>query len=246
MSIPNSRETFAKYCLTKLGSPVINIDVSDDQIDDRIDEALKYFIDYHYDGTLHTYYAYQVTQTDINNKYILMPDNIIGVIDIFDIGFAMGDNNMFNVQYQFALNNMSSMNTMQMLPYFMIMQDMQFIDYILMGKKPLRYNRMDNILHIDMDWNMISVGQYIVVEAYAAVNPDINNKLWGDRFLAKYATALIKRQWGQNLTKFSNMKLTGDIQFNGDKIFNDAEKELEKLEKEMINNYMYPARDTIG
>jgi hypothetical protein len=246
MAIPTTRTQFKEYCLRSLGKPVIEINVDDDQVDDRIDEALKYWYDYHFDGSSKTYYKYQVSQQDKINKYITMPENIIGVINIFDIGSALGTNNLFNIRYQIALNDLYTLTSVSMVPYYMAMTHIQFLEQMLVGKQPLRYNRHVNKLHIDMDWDRVNDGDYIIVEAYEVVDPVLYTDAWSDRWLLRYATCLIKQQWGNNLKKFDGMKMPGGLTFNGQKIYEEATQEREELEKEMIVSYSLPVTDMIG
>jgi hypothetical protein len=244
--VPTSREEFTEYCLRKLGKPVIEINVDEDQVSDRIDEALRYYWDYHFDGSEKTYYKKILDATDISNKYITMPDNIIGVVNIFDLGSALGLNNLFNIRYQIALNDLYTLTSVSMVPYYMAMNHVQFLEQMLIGKQPLRYNRHINKLYIDMSWDQVAAGNYIVVEAYQVVDPDLYTKAWADRWLARYASCLIKQQWGQNLKKFEGMKMPGGLVFNGQKIFDEATQERADLEKEMIYTYSLPAADMIG
>jgi hypothetical protein len=246
MAVPSSRETFKQNCLRRLGAPVIEINVDDDQVDDRIDEALRYYWDYHFDGTDKVYYKYQVTQTDKDNKYITIPDNIIGVVNIFNVGASLNTNNIFNIRYQIALNDLYTLTNVSLVPYFMAMQHIQLIEEILVGKKQIRYNRHKNRLYIDMDWDLVSVGEYIIVEAYEVINPDTYTDAWADRWLLQYTTALIKRQWGNNLKKYQGMQMPGGITFNGQQIYNEAIDEINQLEKEMIGSYSLPISDMIG
>jgi len=246
MAVPTNRASFIEYCLRKLGKPVIEINVDPDQVDDRIDEALRYFWDYHFDGSDKTYYKYQVTAQDKVNRFITMPDNIIGVVNIFEIGQALNTNNLFNIRYQIALNDLYTLTSVSMVPYYMAMSHVQFLEQMLVGKQPLRYNRHMNQLFIDMDWNIINPGDYIIVEAYQVVDPDVYTKAWSDRWLARYAECLIKQQWGQNLSKYDGMKMPGGLTFNGKRIFDEAVQERAALEKEMIYTYSLPALDMIG
>lgn len=246
MSIPTTRAEFTEYCLRKLGKPVIEINVDDDQVSDRIDEALQYFYDYHFDGSEKTYYKKVIDDTDKANKYITMPDNIIGAVNIFDMGSAIGLNNIFNIRYQIALNDLYTLTSVSMVPYYMAMSHVQFLEQLLIGKKPLRYNRHMNKLYIDMDWDQIATGNYVIVEAYQIVDPAVYTKAWNDRWLQRYASCLIKQQWGQNLKKFEGMKMPGGLTFNGQKIFDEATEERNSLEKEMIYTYSLPATDMIG
>ena len=245
MAVPNSRETFKQYCLRKLGAPVIEINVDDDQVDDRIDEAIRFFWDYHFDGAEKTYYKYQVTPTDITNKYITMPDNIIGVVNLFPIGQALNTNNLFNIRYQIALNDLYTLTSVSMVPYYMALQHIQFLEQFLVGQQPFRYNRIINKCYIDMDWNIINPGDHLLLEAYQVIDPDVFTKGYSERLLQNYATALIKEQWGSNLTKFSGMQLPGGLTFNGEKILNDAVAERKEIEK-IIYESSIPIADMIG
>lgn len=246
MAVPSSRPEFKEYCLRKLGKPVIEINVDDDQVEDRIDEALKYYWDYHFDGSHRTYYKHQITSTDKANKYITLPDNIIGAVRIFPVGQSLNTMNLFNIRYQIALNDLYTLTTQSMIPYVMAMTHIQFLEEILVGKKPIRYERHRNRLHVDMDWDLAVEGEYLVVEAYEVIDPDVFTDAWGDRWLALYATALIKYQWGSNLTKFMGMQLPGGVQFNGEKILDDAKREIESLEEEMNTSYSLPNYHMIG
>ena len=242
----SSRDGFKEYCLRKLGKPVIEINVDDDQVEDRVDEALKYYWDYHFDGTEKIFYKKQITAEDIANKYITLPQNIIGAVNIFDLGNHIGVNNIFNIRYQTALNDLYTLTYQSMVPYYMAFQQIQLMEQLLVGKQPIRYNRNTNKLFVDTDWNNLPVGNYLVVEAYSIVDPADYVDVWNDRWLQRYATELIKKQWGSNLTKFIGMQLPGGVQFNGQKIYDDAHEAIDKLEAEMINSYSLPVVDMIG
>ena len=243
--IPNSRESFRAYCLRKIGSPVVTLNLDEEQIDDRIDEALLYYADYHFDGTDKTYYKYQITAQDITNQYITLPPNIIGAVDIFDIGESLNSNNMFNIRYQIALNDLYTLTSVSMVPYYMAMQHIQFLEFILVGKQPLRYNRHVNQLHIDTDWSLLNIGDYVIVVAYIVIDPNLYPKVWGDRLLARYATALIEEQFGRNLTKFKNVKLLNGVEYNGEAILARAQKDKDLIEKEMLYTYSLPNTDML-
>lgn len=247
MAVPTSRATFKEYCLRKLGKPVIEINVDDDQVDDRIDECIKYYWDYHFDGTEKTYYKHLITDQTKIDKYITLPENIIGAIRVFQIGDpSIRASDMFNIRYQIALNDLYQLTTVSLLPYYMAMQHLGTITELLVGQQPIRYNRHTNKMYVDMDWTKIDVGQYLLVEAYEIIDPDTYTNAWGDRWLQEYTTQKIKYQWGSNLTKFNGMVLPGGVQFNGEKILDDAEKAIEKLEQEMISSYSLPVADMIG
>jgi len=246
MALPTNRQQFKDYCLRKLGAPVIEINVDNDQVEDRIDEALRYFWDYHFDGADKIYFKYQVQPQDIINRYVTMPENIIGVVNLFEIGQALNTNNLFNIRYQIALNDLYTLTSVSMVPYYMAMQHVQFLEQMLVGKQPLRYNRHMNRCYIDMDWSIINPGDYLIIEAYQIIDPDQFPRCWGDRWLARYAECLIKEQWGQNLKKFEGMQMPGGLKFNGQKIYDEAVTEKAALEKEMIYTYSLPVTDFIG
>ncbi len=246
MALPTSRASFKEYCLRALGKPVIEVNVDDDQVDDRIDEALKYYWDYHFDGTEKIYYKYQVTEQTKIDRYVPMPQNVIGVINLFPIGQALNTNNLFNIRYQIALNDLYTLTSVSMVPYYMALTHVQFLEQMLVGQQPIRYNRHMNRLYIDMDWNILNSGDYIIAEAYQIVDPDVYTDAWNDRWLLRYATCLIKQQWGTNLKKFGSMQLPGGLTFNGQQIYDEATQERDKLEQDMITSYSLPVTDMIG
>jgi hypothetical protein len=247
MAQPTTRKEFKEFCLRKLGKPVIEINVDQDQVEDRIDEALSYYWDYHFDGTERTFYKHQITATDKTNGYITIPENIIGAVRIFNLGSNItAGGGMFNVQYQFVLNNIHDLTNYNTLNFVMSMQHLQYMEEILVGEQPIRYNRHVNKLYIDTDWDRVSEDQYIVLECYQIVDPSTYSDVWKDRWLQNYATAKIKYQWGSNLTKFVGMSLPGNVQFNGEQILNDARDEIQRLEEDMVSSYSLPVMDMIG
>ena len=247
MATPNSKATLKEYCLRRLGKPVIEINIDDDQMDDRIDEAFLYYQDYHFDGVEKTWLKHQVTADDKTNEYITVTDsNTIGIINIFDIGDATSTNNLFNVRYQIALNDLYDLSRYDLVPYFMNFMNIRFIEEMLVGKQPLRYNRHQNRLSIDMDWGKVTVGDYIIAEVYKKLDPDTYTDVYNDRWLQRYVTCLFKIQWGSNLTKFVGMQLPGGVQFNGEQILQQGLDEKQRLEEEMISSYSLPVHDMTG
>lgn len=246
MAIPNSRDTFIDYCLRRLGAPVIDINVDEEQIQDRVDDALLYYRDYHFDGTERIILQYQLSQQDIDNKYIPINDNIIGISNIFDIGDATQSSNLFNVRYQIHLNDLFDFSSSQYQHYTMAMTHIAQLEEIFVGKQPIRYNRHVNKLHIDMAWDKVQDGQYVIIDCYRILDPSVYTDVWGDRWLHRYATALIKRQWGENLKKFEGMQMPGGLTFNGQKIWEESIEEIRQLEEEMIVSYSLPVSDMIG
>ena len=247
MAAPTTRTEFKKYCLRELGAPVIEINVDDDQVDDRITDALEYYRDFHYDGTYHDYYKYQVTSSDITNGYITLPESITGVVNLFPIGAGLNTNNLFNLRYQITLNEIYDWAHGTFAHYYMSMERISLMQELFVGKQLFRFNRHTDQLHIDMDWEAkVTAGEYIIIECYRVADPDSFADVWGDRWLRKYATQLIKRQWGTNLKKFTGMQLPGGLTFNGEQIYQEADEEIKRLEEEMINTYSIPTYDMIG
>lgn len=248
MAQPTTRTELKDWCLRKLGFPVIEINVEDDQVEDRIDEALSYYWDYHFDGTSKEYYKWVITADDKTNRYLTVPENIIGAVKVFDIGDALSTNNLFNIRYQIALNDLYDLTSFNqsLLTYYTNMQHIQFIEELLVGRQPIRYNRHINRLYIDMDWEKVNTGDYIIAEAYQIVDPEVYVDVYKDRWLQNYATAKIKYQWGTNLSKFEGLRLPGDVTFNGQQILQDAREEIQLLEQEMLTSYSLPVADMIG
>lgn len=247
MAVTSSRQEFKDYILRRLGAPVIDINVDDEQVEDRIDDALLKFRDYHYDGTEHVYLPYQVTPQDIVNKYVTLPEGIIGVTRIFDINDSYNAMNLFNIRYQLHLNELFNISSVSVTPYVVAMRHIEFLEEVFVGKKPIRFNRHMDKLYVDMKWDEdVKVGQYMIIDCYRTVDPEVYTDVWNDPWLKQYATALVKRQWGENLKKFEGMNLPGGLTFNGQKIWDEAEQEVEKLDQEVINNYSLPVTDMIG
>lgn len=246
MATPTDRNSFKELILRRLGKGIIRVEVTDDQLDDQVDFALLRFKDYHFDGSQDVYYKYQITQTDINNKWIPVPEETIGVIEIFDLVSTLMGVGMWNVQYQFVLANMPNWGQIDLTNYWMTMSHLQFLQQVLVGKQPLRYNRYVNQVFIDMDWSRMNVGDFLVVKIYEAIDPNTYPKIWADQWLQNYTTQLVKKQWGNNLKKYQGMQLPAGQAFNGQQIYDEAVKDLEDLDHELIHTYSLPVSDMIG
>lgn len=247
MADPTTRNEFKDYIKRRLGAPLLNVEVTEEQLDDRINDALKLFRDYHFDGTTKVYLRHQLTEQDKINKYIDVPPEIQGIHRIFDIsGVANVGSGMFDIRYQIALNDLYTLTTQSMVPFFMSMQHLQFIETLLMGQKPIRFNRHENKLHIDMRWDSIATGNWIVAECYQTLNPDLNLDVWSDPWLQDYVTATCKLQWGNNTKKFGNMQLPGGQVFNGQIIYDEAKQEVAELKERLKTDYTYPLEFLMG
>ena len=247
MAVPTTRNTFKDYCLRRLGSPVIDINVDEEQTQARIDDALAKFRDYQYDGTERVLISHQVTATDKTNKYISLDEDVIAVTRVMDIGDAINGSNLFNIRYQIHLNDLFDFSSSSYVSYVMAMRHVETLEEIFVGSKPIRFNRHQDRLYIDMNWtDDVNTGEYIIIDGYKTIDPEVYADVWNDPWLKRYATALIKRQWGENLKKFEGMQLPGGIQFNGQKIWEEASEEINKIEDELISSHSLPVMDMIG
>lgn len=251
MALPTNREEFKQYCLRRLGGGVggvgLIVNVSDDQLEDRVDDALQYYRDYHYNGSERMYLAHQVTDTDKTNKYLTLDDKYFGVVRVFEMSSALGSQHLFSLTYQFAQSDfLSSALSGSMVPYWMAMTHIELVQQILIGRQPIRFNEHSNRLYIDMDWDKVHTGDYVVVECFEALDPDVHTEIWRDRWLLRYATALVKRQYGENLSKYGGLKGPDGVSFNYERILEEAHDEIEMLEDEMINSYSMPNLDAWG
>ena len=259
MTVPNTRETLKQYALRALGKPVIEINVDDDQLEDRIDEALQYYAQYHYDAIRRTYLKYQFTQEDKDriisnstesvtkngvtsswregNGFIVVPESVFSVINIFPFT-DKGNLNLFDVRYQLRLNDLYDFSSTSVINYDIVLRHLDFLDHILVGEKPLRFNQNDNRLYIDMDWqNDLQVGEYLVIECYRKLDPDVYTDVYNDMTLKRYVTALFKKQWGANLSKFNGVTMVGGVTLNGQQIFSEALTDVQKLEDEIRKSF---------
>ena len=271
MSIPATKQQLLDYCKRQLGAPVVEINVDDDQADDILDDALQFFQEYHYDGTIRTYLKHQITQSEIDNQktnsnvtsstsggsdnggttwlegnnYIELPESVISVVRVLDI--SSSTNNMFDLRYQLRLNDLYDLNSTSILHYEMVQQHLGMLDDMLVGSAFMRHSKHGNRLYIDMDWTAnIAASEYIVIEAIRKMDPTTYTDIYNDVWLKKYTTAKLKLQWGQNLIKFDGIALPGGITLNGRQLVDDAKEEITQLEEELRLGYELPVMDMIG
>ena len=282
MAQPASRQELIDYCKRKLGAPVLEINVADEQIDDLVDDAIQYFQERHFDGVGQIFLKYQITQDDINrgrapagevptagiastsatanivgtattfnykenSNYLQIPPSVIGITKIYHFdGTNKTTNNMFSVKYQLFLNDIYYWGSTEILTYAMTKTYLEDIDFLLTTQKQIRFNQRQDRLYLDIDWGSVTVGDYLIIDCYRALDPNDFSRVWNDSFLKIYLTSLIKRQWGQNLIKFQGVKLPGGVELNGRQIYDDAQKELDTLMEKMSNTYELPPLDMIG
>lgn len=231
-----TREQFIDYCLRDLGAPVVEINVDPDQVEDRIDDAVEYFRLYHYDGIEKVYLKHQITEEDVTNKYITLPETIYGVTRVFPIAAGTSTSkSIFDLQYQLRLNDLYDLTSTSIIYYTQVMSHLALLNLTLNGHPLYRFNRLAQKLYIEASWESeMPVGNYLMLECYRALDPSTVPLVWSDIWLKHYAVALIKRQWAANLKKFSGMQLPGGIIIDGNAMYVEAIQEIKDLEQEMI------------
>jgi hypothetical protein len=280
MAQPSTRQGLIDYCLRKLGAPVLEINVADEQIDDAVDDAFQLFHERHFDGVARTFLKYQLTADDVrrgraggeggagitttttsttiagatvnfdwyeNSNFLQLPDSVIGIEKLYKFDSANVSNGMFSVKYQLFLNDIAfNLGYDGLLSYAMTKSYLEDIGFLLTTDKQLRFNKRQNRLYMDIDWGSAVAGDYIVLDCYRIMDPNDFSNVYNDSFVKLYLTALLKKQWGQNLIKFKGAKLPGGIELNGREIYEDAEKELEVIKEKMMLEYEIPPLDLIG
>ena len=180
------------------------------------------------------------TKYEENQNYLVIPDSVLSVINIFPLS-DRANLNMFDVRYQLRLNDLYDFSSTSIVHYELTMRHLDFLDHILVGEKPIRFNTLSNRLYIDMDWaEDIDADEYLIIECYRQLDPTQHTRMFDDIMLKRYATALIKRQWGQNLTKFNGTAMLGGVTLNGPELFSTAISEQQKLEEEIRLNFEEP------
>jgi hypothetical protein len=232
-----SRQGLIDYCLRSLGEPVVEINIDDQQVEDRIDEAIEYFRQYHYDGIEKVYLKHQITQQDVTNQYIPVSDLIYGVSRVFPVASGTSTSkSIFDLQYQLRLNDLYDLTSTSIIYFSQVMSHLSLLDQILNGHPIYRFNRLTNKLYIEASWTEeMMVGNYILVECYRALDPEVVTRMYNDSWLKHYATALIKKQWAVNIKKFSGLQLPGGVTLDGDGLYQEATSEIKELEESMLN-----------
>ena len=253
MAIPTSKTELKDYCLRKLGFPVIDINVDDEQLDDRIDDALQLYNEFHYDGTEMVWLAQQVTTTNITSKKIQLSDNISGVHRVMPLSSVHASStssagfNIFDINYQLRLNDFYNLTSSSYTYYVIAREHLAMLDLIVSGNVPYTYNKKTNELFIAMNWaGKVDVGDYVVMEATRIIDPDEYSKVFNDSWLKEYVTQLFKKQWGSNLTKYDNYTLPGGLVVNGAKLYADADAEIARLEEKLRDTFEEPTQFLVG
>jgi hypothetical protein len=276
MAKPSTRQQLIDYCLRKLGAPVLEINVDDDQIADLVDDAIQYYQEYHFDGIERMYLKHQFTADDVirfseadeltntsapdaatweNRKnFIEIPSHVIGIQKVFGVTSNFSTNDMWGFSNQYFLMDMFSFSSghtfghFDMANFYMTKQYFETIDMVINtgALVDYRFNQRQDRLYIDIDVDRIKEGRYLLIDCYRALDPEEWSQVYNDSFLKRYVTSLIKRQWGQNLIKFNGVQLPGGVSLNGRQLFEDAQKEIDELMEKSSSYYQLPPMDMIG
>jgi hypothetical protein len=317
MSKIRTRTQFKDYCLRRLGFPVITINVDEDQVEERIDDALQFWNDYYFDGTEKMFMKHQLTLEDIERRWIYVPDAVTFVTGVIPFDDSNSSINMFDLRYQLRLHDLYDFTSVSYVSYEITMQHIRSLNLLFSGTPQFRFNRHQNRLLLDIKWDDMRPGEYVIVECYRKLNPDsftlsgtlsgttgsrvitgtgtvfdqeilendfirfsdgrnlqvrkikspteielvyelesdVTNltaikeglsDVWDDRFLKKYTTALIKRQWGENMKKFGGIAMPGGVTLNGKEIYDEAVEEINRIEDDIFNFNSLPSEIFTG
>ena len=271
MSKPSTRQGLIDYCLRKLGYPVLEINVDDDQIDDLIDDAIQYFQERHFDGVERMLLKHEITKenketlktgittTTANStvgittttftesqNFIQLPDHVLGVERVLKMDASTISSGLFNIKYQIFLNDLYYYGALDLMNYAMTKTYLEDLSRIITPDTQLRFNKKNHRLYLDIDFGQLSDDTFIIIDGYRLLDPSDAPAIYNDFWLKRYATAIIKKQWGMNLIKFNGVLLPGGVQLNGRQIYEDALKEIEEIEYSLNTEYEIPPLDLIG
>jgi len=243
-----SKALLKDYCLRRLGHPVIEINVDEEQCDDRVSDALQYFAEYHFDGVEKVFLKHTITQDDIDNEYIAMADPVISVIRVLPIpNFNAFQTGFFNEEFQLRIQDLNTFTGSSLINWQMSLQNWSMVDHLFTVTPTIHFNRKQNKVYLETNWaDKFSVGDILIIEAYRILDPTTYTEIYDDMFLKKYTAALIKRQWGENLKKFEGVQLPGGVTLNGKTIYDEAVEEINKIEEEMNMKWELPPTGLLG
>lgn len=247
MAVVANREQLKAYVLRALGAPLINIDVATEQLEDRIDEAIAYFREYYWDGIKKEYFKHQITAQNKIDKYIAIPDHIWSIINVFNASNSTnGQPNIFDLEYQLRMNDLRDLTSTSIIYYEQVKQHISLLQHRLNADRQFDFNRLEGKLYLNLNWDVkISEGAWIMLECYAALDPETSPKMWNERLFKEYVIALTKMQWAQNLSKYQGMTLPGGVTLDAQTMYNAAQDEIEKIEDQIMNS-MAPLSFFIG
>lgn len=245
-----SRSEFKAYCLKRLGAPVMKINIADDQVEDRIDDALAKFWEFHGEGNILLPLKVQLTQEDIDSRSISVPESVLGVNRILSPGSGSANALSNNIQYQQFITEILDIRRIgggNLSSYVQTISYLGTMSQILGGfAKPLEFNQFRGRVEIPGGFPGLQEGDYVMFEAWTYQDPEEFKRTWNNQWLKDYATALIQKQWANNLVKFSGANLPGGIQINGERIMEEAKTEIEKLEEQLYNTWQEPPSMFMG
>ncbi len=291
MAKPTNRQELVEYALRRLGAPVLEINVADEQLDDILDDTIQHFQERHYDGVIRTYLKYEFTQDDIdrgtkynpffqpsvetvthtypgatgvttdkyveNSNYIMLPPHIIGVETVMTPPAATGGNGYYAGggilgpgaspygSYGY-LGGLGSLGGTDMLSMYMYQASRSTYNFLANQPAVIRFNNRPDRLNLDINWSRLNAGEVIIVDCYRALDPEHFCEIYNDSWVKKYLVAAIKKQWGQNLIKFTGTKLPGGVEMNGRQLYDDGVRELEEIKQDMSSAYELPPLDFVG
>ena len=266
MASPNSRAELITYCKRQLGEPVLQVNIDDEQVNNVIDDTIQFFQENCYNGMERAYLFHEITADDKTRfaasvtttsgttdwkettNYIPVPDHVVGITRVFGLVSNSIRSNLFGVEYQLFLNDLYAFGSLDILNYYMNKQYLETLDMVLNNGsfQQFRYTMRRDRLYMDLDKDFLKTGSNILIECHRLIDPTDATEMYNDMFVKKYATSLMKKQWGMNLIKYNNVQLPGGITLNGREIYTDALAEIEKIESEVLSKYAIPPMDMIG
>ena len=276
MAKPSSRSELITYCKRQLGEPVLQINIDTEQVNNVIDDAVQFFQENCYNGIERMYLKHKFTADDVtrflgtdeitntaapdastweNRKnFIEVPDNVLGIQKVFGITSGFFGNEMWGFSNQYFLMDVfnishgSSFANFDIAYYYQLKQYFETLDMVIGtgGMLEYRFNKRQDRLYLDIDVRAIREDSYLIIDCYRALDPDEWSQTYNDMFMKRYATALMKKQWGQNLIKYNNVQLPGGLTLNGRQLYEDAIAEIGVLEGEVLSKYALPPLDMIG
>lgn len=320
MPLPTSRDELKDYCLRRLGEPVIQINVDNEQVEDRIDDAIQFYQDFHFDGVERVYLKHKITASemtttapltgtpikneritglvtgakgnfydtsgtvtrfvmepgsvdfqdgegillsesgsvgtliatnaivkgDIDNGYIPVDIPVVSVLKIFPPS-ALFSGGIFDLRYQAMFNALPTLMMTDLISFDMFGKHLALLDQMFVGTKPIRFNRKQNRAYIDWNWHQdVQIDKYVILETKVALDPEQWIEMYSDQWLLRYATALIKRQWGEHISKFSGVQLVGGVALDGVRVLTEAVEEIKLLEEQAKKEFQEPIDLMIG
>ena len=266
MASPSSRTELITYAKRQLGEPVLQVNVDDEQVNNVIDDTFQFFQENCYNGMERCYLVHEITADDktrladtvttVNGStswkearnFIPIPDHVVGISKVFGMVGNSIRSNLFGIEYRIFLNDLYAFGSLDILNYYMTKQYLETLDMVLNNGsfQQFRYTQRRDRLYLDIDKDFLQEGQNLLIEAHRMIDPDDATEMYNDVFVKKYATSLLKKQWGMNLIKYNNVQLPGGVTLNGREIYTDALAEIEKIESEVLSKYAIPPMDMIG